>query len=69
MSDSTDSTYWNLHCVSDVTVPISEWAGKEHNVLPLTADFSGGAPGWALGQQGYTFAADGTAFTFASFAA
>ena len=26
----------------------------------MEADFSGGAPGWALGQQGYTFAADGT---------
>ena len=26
----------------------------------MDADFSGGAPGWALGQQGYTFAADGT---------
>jgi dipeptidyl aminopeptidase/acylaminoacyl peptidase len=32
---------------------------KSINVLPLEFDFGGSAPGWALGQQGFTFLQDG----------
>ena len=30
-------------------------AGFEESILPMDADFGGSAPGWQLGQQGFTF--------------
>jgi dipeptidyl aminopeptidase/acylaminoacyl peptidase len=54
-----DNGFWNLHYVPSDTVssPLGDgWAQAAVNVMPLKADFSGAAPGWALGQQGYTFA-------------
>mmetsp|Transcript_10252 Transcript_10252/g.23776 ORF Transcript_10252/g.23776 Transcript_10252/m.23776 type:complete len:734 (+) Transcript_10252:20-2221(+) len=48
--------FWNLHCVPDAqSTPLGRWE-RATNVMPLGADFSGSAPGWALGQQGYSFA-------------
>jgi dipeptidyl aminopeptidase/acylaminoacyl peptidase len=32
---------------------------SDESVLPMEYDFGGSAPGWALGQQGYTFLNDG----------
>ena len=37
----------------------SSLSGKSICVLDLPYDFGGAAPGWALGQQGFNFLADG----------
>ena len=34
-------------------------AGTEESVLPMNADYGGSAPGWTLGQQGFSFLPDG----------
>lgn len=34
-------------------------AGVEKSILPMDFDFGGAAPGWILGQQGFTFLNDG----------
>jgi hypothetical protein len=34
-------------------------AGTKESILPMEVDFGGAAPGWGLGQQGFTFLADG----------
>lgn len=50
--------FWNLFCVRNArSTPLGpQWAAQAENVLPMELDFSGPAPGWALGQQGYAFA-------------
>ena len=45
---SDETGYYNLYR-----------AGNEGSVLPMEHDLGGSAPGWALGQQGYTFLGDG----------
>lgn len=45
-----ENGYWNLFCLDTAQ------GGQPANVAPMLADFSGAAPGWALGQQGYSFA-------------
>lgn len=46
-----ENGYWNLFALD-----VDKHAHKATNVMPMLADFSGAAPGWALGQQGYAFA-------------
>jgi len=36
-----------------------ESSSPDESILPMEVDFGGAAPGWALGQQGFTFLADG----------
>lgn len=54
-----DNGFWNLRCVprseTDGGKPGPSWATSAYNVLRMEADFSGAAPGWSLGQQGYAY--------------
>lgn len=45
---SDESGYYNIYR-----------RGSDESILPMEYDFGGAAPGWALGQQGYTFLNDG----------
>ena len=55
---SDQSGFYNIYRASgamDKSVEVDE----QDSILPMEVDFGGAAPGWSLGQEGFTFLADG----------
>jgi len=57
ISDSSGN--YNIMRLPPPTSDKDELAGPGISILPREIDFGGSAPGWQLGQQGFTFLADG----------
>jgi len=54
---SDQSGFYNIYRASSFDTNVS--SDEKDSILPMEVDFGGSAPGWALGQQGFTFLADG----------
>ncbi|CAJ1956471.1 unnamed protein product [Cylindrotheca closterium] len=55
---SDQSGFYNIYRTTSVETN-TVMDEKKDPILPMEVDFGGAAPGWGLGQQGFTFLADG----------
>ncbi|KAL3933512.1 MAG: hypothetical protein SGBAC_010365 [Bacillariaceae sp.] len=56
---SDQSGFYNIYRSTSDVMSESVTVDEIDSILPMEVDFGGAAPGWSLGQEGFTFLADG----------